>query len=461
MSKAFPVRIFDAVLASHWAMQEEHLRALLEVAARDHGPALEALSAQRDAPLDNTARATIRDGVAVIPVVGPLFRYANLFTMLSGATSMQTLAADFSAALADRQVKAILLNVDTPGGDVNGIAEMAAMIMAARGQKPIEAYVGHLCCSGGYWLASAADKVTAAPTAVIGSIGAVMTLRDTREADAKRGIKTIEIVSSVSPDKRPDPTSDAGLAKLQAIADRLGEEFVTAVARQRGVSVETVIADFGKGGVFVGADAVKARLVDGLSSFESVLASLSAAPPAGGSVRPFTSRAAAAAQSENKPMEINTVADLEAAYPELVAQIRKDTAATARQDGHKEGHAAGIAEGATAERGRILGIQAHGVPGAEKLVADFVADGKTTPDQAGAKILAHLKEVGPRALADLRSEQPPALGNAPAGGDKDLTAADASKAIKAEMDQAEKDGQPISFAEAGARVRVKAAQKAA
>ncbi|MFO1081884.1 MAG: S49 family peptidase [Reyranellaceae bacterium] len=468
MSEHVPLRVLDALAAGAWAMDETYLRAMLEVAQREHGPALEALAARRDRPLDNTARATIRDGVAILPVTGPLFRYANLFTAVSGATSMQSLAADFGAALEDRSVRAILLQVDSPGGDVNGVAEMAGTVLAARGRKPVQAYVGHMAASGAYWIASAAAKVFVDPTAMLGSIGVVRTVRDARAAEEKAGIRTVEIVSSVSPDKRRDPTTDEGRAQAQALVDRLASEFVNAVALQRGVSPETVVADFGRGGVLVGSDAVAAGMADGVSSFEAVLASLvSTGSSAGGPVRLFVPRAAAAASSE-KTMEIKTVSDLEAAFPELVAQLEKDAATAARAEGETagrevgqaEGKAAGLLEGATAERGRILGIQAHQVAGTEKLVAELVADGKTTPDQAGARILGELRAQGPRALAALKADEPPktGAGATPAGGgSQTMTAKDAATAIAAEMKAAEERGEVISLAQAGSRVRARAA----
>lgn len=469
MTEQTPLRVFDAVLAQSWAMEEAYLRAMLEVAARDHGPALEALAARQDRPLDNTHRVTIRDGVAVVPVVGPIFRYANLFTALSGATSLQTLAADFNAALADRQVRAILLNVDSPGGEVNGIAEMAAMIEGARGTKPIVAYVGGSAASGGYWLAAAADEIHVAPTATLGSIGVVYGTRDTRVAEEKAGVRTIEIVSSQSPNKRVDVTTSEGRATVLATIDRLAEEFIGAVARTRGVAVETVLSDFGRGGVLVGADAVAAGMADSVSSFEAVLASLaSAGSSAGGPGRVFTPRAAAAASSENMTMDIKTIADLKAAFPDLVAQLEKDTATTARAAGEAagreagltEGRTAGTVDGAAAERARILGIQAHGVPGAEKLVAEMVADGATTPDQAGARILGELKNQGPRALAALKADEAKAVGaGAKESGSEAaaLTPQAAADAINQEMKAASDAGQVISYAQAAARVRSRVA----
>lgn len=468
MSDRIALRVLDTLATQQWAMQEEYLRAMLEVAGREHGPALEALAARRDKPLDNTRRTTVRDGVAIVPVIGPLFRYANLFTELSGASSVQMIATDFQAALDDRTVRAIVLDVDSPGGEVNGIDEMAAMVMAARDRKPIVAHIGHLGASGAYWIASAASRVTAASTAMVGSVGAVMKVLDTRERDARSGVRTIEIVSSQSPDKRIDPSTDAGAARLQIVVDRIAEEFVAAVARQRGVSIESVLADFGRGGVLVGADAARAGMVDGVSTLESVLASL-AADRAG--PRPFITL-------ENRMAEITTVAALRAAYPTLVGQIETDAAAKARTEGEAagrtaglvdgekagreaglaEGKAAGMVEGATNERARILAIQAHAVPGAENLVADLVADGKTTADQAGARILAELKAQGPRALEALRGAEPknPGAGATGTGaGATTLTVEDASKQIAAEMKAAEEAGAPISFAEAGSRIRAR------
>ncbi len=440
MTDHVPLRVLDALLTQQWAMQEDYLRAMVEVVNRDHGPALEALAARRDKPLDNTHRTTVREGVAIVPVVGPLFRYANLFTMLSGASSLGTLATDFQAALDDRSVRAILLNVDSPGGEVNGIAEMASMVMAARGRKKIAAHIGHSGASGAYWIASAAELVTAAPTALVGSVGAVMTIRDTRKIDEARGIRTIEIVSSQSPDKRVDPATDAGVAKLQLVVDRIAEEFVTAVARQRGVTPEKVLADFGKGGLLVGADAARAGMVDGVSTFESVLASLVAETTGGGDQR----RSFFTFSTEKEMTVITTVAALRAAYPDLVAQIEKDAATTARAEGETAGKAAGIAEGekagkaagfvegATAERARVAGIQAHQVPGTEKLVAEMVADGKTTPDQAAARILGEVRAQGPRALAALKTDEPPKTGSgatASGGGSADLSAYDKGRVI--------------------------------
>jgi ClpP class serine protease len=264
----------DWVLAQPWAITEEALGVVLSIAERTN-ESVEAVEAKLGRPLDNTHETTVRDGVALIPVSGPISRYANIFSQISGATAIDTLARDFRTALDDRSVRAIVLQMDTPGGTVAGVSEFADHVKAARGQgKPIVAYVGSQAASAGYWIASAADRIVADPTATLGSIGVVMGLR--KPAAPKDGqAKTIEFVSSQSPRKRPDPETEAGRAQIQATADDLADVFIDAVASNRGVPRDAVLSDFGQGGSFVGGKAVAAGMADGLGSLESVISSLS------------------------------------------------------------------------------------------------------------------------------------------------------------------------------------------
>ena len=126
----------------------------------------EAIAKEMGRDMKNTYAVSTRGGVAVIPVTGPLFRHANLLTAICGATSYELLAQDFNKALNDPNISAILFDVDSPGGEVNGCSELADMIYKARGKKPIIAYASGSCCSGAYWIASACDKIMAADTAI-------------------------------------------------------------------------------------------------------------------------------------------------------------------------------------------------------------------------------------------------------------------------------------------------------
>ncbi|WP_395175508.1 S49 family peptidase [Roseibium alexandrii] len=265
----------DSALSAPWAMPAERVEELLQIASRANETSFEVLEKYALETAERGENLKVRDDVAVLDVVGPLFKRANLFVKVSGATSYEVLMRDLQVALDDDQVSSIILRVDSPGGEANGCDELAAAIYSARGRKPITAYVSGAACSGGYWIAAAADRIVVSEGAVLGSIGVVLGLKDTAEADASRGIKTYQFVSSMSPGKRPDPATTEGKARFQKQADDLGEVFVKAVAKYRGVDAETVVKDFGAGGVEIGANAVAAGMADEVGQFEAVFSALS------------------------------------------------------------------------------------------------------------------------------------------------------------------------------------------
>lgn len=268
------MRMLDAAVSAEWAMEESALRTVLEIAARENSVTPEALEAYRAKSLERAERARVRDGVAILDVAGPMFKGANLMTEMSGATSYQTLRRDLQTALDDGNVKAILLNVDSPGGEARGVGELATAIFEARGRKPIVAYASDLAASAAYWIAAAADRIMIGKGAALGSIGVRAAFSDTAARDAARGVKTIEFVSSQSPYKATDLTSKDGKARVQSRVDALAAVFIEAVADYRGVPVAKVLDGFGKGDVLVGQAAVDAGMADGFGTFESVLADL-------------------------------------------------------------------------------------------------------------------------------------------------------------------------------------------
>lgn len=326
----------DWVLARPWAITEEALGVILSIAERTN-ESPEAVEARLGRPMDNTRECVVRDGVAIIPVIGPISRYADFFSRISGATDIETLAKDFRTCLDDRSVRAIVLNMDTPGGTVAGVSEFASHVMQARGTKPIVSYVGSQAASAGYWIASAADQIVADSTAMLGSIGVVMGVR--KPADDKPGAaKTIQFVSSQSPRKRPDPETEAGRSQMQAMADDTADVFVDAVACHRGVDRQKVLDDFGRGGQLVGSKAVDAGMADGLGSLESVIACLSKGempcPPR--KPKPAPQKAETqprrAAMSEPETMSAAEAAELRKQIAALQASARESDAIKARLD---------------------------------------------------------------------------------------------------------------------------------
>lgn len=269
------VPIFTRAAKTPWAITEDYLHTILDIARRNtESP--EAVAAKLGRQLENTYEVEYRDGVAILNIEGPLFRYANLFTAISGGTSYELLAQDFTSAIENDGVRAVLLNVNSPGGEADGVNELAEMIYNARGTKPIVAYVGGMGASGAYWIASAADRIVADQTALLGSIGVRTALLDDSKAMEDMGLREYVIVSSQSPNKDVDPSDESDRARVQTVVDDLAAVFVAKMARNRGVSEETVLSDFGQGDIMIANKAIESGLADSIGSFEGTLEQLAA-----------------------------------------------------------------------------------------------------------------------------------------------------------------------------------------
>lgn len=257
-------RIISKLINEPWLIQEDYLVKMIEI-AKGYGD-VGAVETKRSLPLEQTAQAFVRDGVAHIPIMGPIFPRANIFTEISGGVSISTLAKDFQVALENPEVSSIILDIDSPGGAVTGTNEMADIIRAASAQKDVTAYVSGTAASGGYWLASSAPEVVIDATARVGGIGVVVAYPGKSDDD------TVEIWNSASPNKRIDISTDEGKKVVLDELNAIAEVFIGSVATFRGVLPEKVISSFGKGSVLVGQNAVDVGMADRLGSFESLLA---------------------------------------------------------------------------------------------------------------------------------------------------------------------------------------------
>lgn len=273
-----------ALTAEPWAIRPDYLQFMASLAALDRDgrasrrsaegedwfrldlQAAAGLTAQR---LDGARYAMLtREGVAIVPVVGPIFPRANLMTEMSGTgTSAAMLARDLQLARDSFDVGAVLLMVDSPGGSPTGINALADQIYAMRGKKRVLAHVTGSCASAAYWLASSAGELVVEKTGIVGSIGVVAAISKQVEPDAS-GSLAIEIVSSSAPNKRPDPQSEEGAAEIRTLLDSIESQFIADVARGRKTTPARVRTDFGAGGVKVGADAVAAGMADRVQTFE-------------------------------------------------------------------------------------------------------------------------------------------------------------------------------------------------
>jgi signal peptide peptidase SppA len=263
-----------AALHEHpWAITPQALETMIAIV--ENRTDLEAVAAKYGRPLENTGgMVEMRGRTAILAVEGPIFRYANLFTSVSGATSVEGLAVSLNAAVENPLVSQIVLAIDSPGGEVNGINSLADQIRAASSVKPVIAYVDGVGGSAAYWLASAASSIVADESAFVGSLGVVATQVDRKGAQERQGVKHYEIVSSQSPHKRPDPGTSEGRAQLQEMVDTMADLFISRVAKFRGVGPDDVISRYGGGKVLGASQALKAGMVDKVQAFEPFLASL-------------------------------------------------------------------------------------------------------------------------------------------------------------------------------------------
>ena len=258
---------------SRWAMEETALRALVErynAAIIAHGR-IEATASQEEIA---TAQSSLRveRGIAIINIRGSLFQYNDLWSWFFGGSTYESIEVQFRAALQSPEVKSILFDVNSPGGEVDGCNELATLIYKARGTKPSLAYVMGYGASAAYELASSASVIVTAPDAMLGSIGVKTVLYDTTAAMEQDGVVKYDIVSSQSPYKVVDPASKESRDRVQAIIDDTAAVFVKSVAQHRGVTEDQVLENFGKGDCFVGSLACDAGLADYVDTLENTLA---------------------------------------------------------------------------------------------------------------------------------------------------------------------------------------------
>lgn len=273
----------SAVAAVPWLIVPQVLDVVVEVLARraagvrlsDEDIADRIASEGRQAgPRKGTSRA---GAVAVIPVYGILAHRAEFFADTSSSgTSVHSVQRAFREAMADPEVASILLDIDSPGGQAAGIPELAAEIRASRGQKPIAALANTLMASAAYYLGSQADELIASPSSLTGSVGVVMAHVDETAANEKEGLK-VTLVSAGAHKVETYPESvlsDDARAHMQGLVDDMYGQFISDVAKGRGVSVAKVKADFGQGRVLTAREAVKAGMVDRVGTYEDTIVRL-------------------------------------------------------------------------------------------------------------------------------------------------------------------------------------------
>jgi capsid assembly protease len=385
------MKILD-VLSSPWAICPEKMAEIRNIYhAHMRGPKIDWKDMEARVGISMTDKPAEQyqnmNGVAVIPVKGVLTKGMSFFSFLFGGSSMKQIGQAFQAALDDSQVKSILLDIDSPGGTVDGTEELGNAIFQARGQKPVTAFTDGMMASGAYWIGSAADRIyISGDTVMTGSIGVVATHVDQSKADAQFGEKWTEITAGKY--KRiassHAPLSEDGRAYIQDQVDYLYSNFVNTVARNRGVSEDKAL-EMADGKIFIGKQAVEAGLVDGVEAFSDLVNKLIA-----------------------KEDSIVNLEELKTKHPDVYAAAVAEGKTAGIAEGETAGKSAGIEEGksigAAAERQRIIDVRAQLIAGHEALIETLVADGKTTGPEAAMRIVQAEKVVGQNRLAALKAD---------------------------------------------------------
>lgn len=376
---------------------------------------------------------SIADGVAEIRIEGVLSKRPDFWSWyLYGAnTTYEAIQQSIALANSDPSIKRVSFYYDTPGGYVDGLFEAVACIEAL--EKPKSARAAY-ACSAGYALAAVSGKIEAThEVCEFGSIGVAVTYYVDENV--------IDITSTEAPNKRPDPTTEDGKAVIVAGLDAIHDHFVAAIVRGRGVTVEEVNADFGRGGVLLSAAAKKAGMIDKIAKPSIKVTHVSTMPegaapasvPLAAAVPVATGRAVgpgpvpvAVAEPEAASDQPKTSSDQGQAQspppePKQNASAASGGAAKAKkqmdlkelQEQHPDAYSAALNMGTTAERKRVSDhLKLGAASGDMETAYKAIESGASVSDMTATYLAASMKKG---AVADRQAETD-AAGAAASGG---------------------------------------------
>jgi len=382
-------RIIHKLNSMPWAIRPEKLDAIQDIIDRKlKGETIEfeARTTQDDTH-EPTYMTIDSNGLAAIKIFGTVGRRLNIIEQASGGVSTEILLNDFKKAISDTSVKGILFHIDSPGGMVDGVKELADAIFYARDQKPIFAYAEGEIASAAYWLGSAAHKIVTEKTALVGSIGVVATHYDFSVADEKEGIKRTYIYNGrykrIASDA--EPLSDEGRDYLQGIVDDFYGIFVEDIEQHREALTKEMILDM-ESKLYIADKALKQGLIDGIGDYSHMYTTL------------------------KMEAGIMTKEELQAQFPDLFKEVLAEGLANASRADIEAAHTDTVAtisqEATDREHTRIMGIftEAYGKDTGDKFsaiikpgatVADMMAFAQ---DRAKQEVLKDLVDAGPESV---------------------------------------------------------------
>lgn len=268
--------ILSYVAATPWAILSDKLSELLGVLAfRASGQEFtaEEIQARIGGGPSTPIGHAFDSKIAVIPIHGVLANRMGIMDESSGGASAEQIGAALRQVTADPSIGTIVYDIDSPGGTVPGISELAAQMFALRGVKKQIAQVNALAASAAYWLASQADEIVCTPSGNVGSIGVFSVHEDLSAALEKEGIKiTLVSAGKFKLAGNPfEPLSTEERDVIQARVDDAYAQFIRDVARGRGVTPAEVRKGYGEGRALSAKDAKAAGMIDRIDTMDGTL----------------------------------------------------------------------------------------------------------------------------------------------------------------------------------------------
>ena len=228
---------------------------------------------------ENGAVASMRlqNGVAILPIVGSLVNRGAWIGASSGLVSYEGISAQLREAAADPEVSAIMLDIDSPGGEATGMFAVANLVREVNKAKPVVAMVNDVAASAAYGIASGAREIIVSPTSMVGSVGVVLTHLDRTGQLEQQGVKaTLIYAGAHKVDGHPfGPLSASVRSDLQAEVMKFYDQFVGLVAEGRAGRMSEKDIRGTEARTYLGADAVEIGLADRVATIDEVLADLS------------------------------------------------------------------------------------------------------------------------------------------------------------------------------------------
>lgn len=215
-------------------------------------------------------------GVAIISIVGSLVNRGAWIGADSGLVSYEGIASQLAEAEADPDVRSVLLDIDSGGGEATGMSALASRITALDAVKPVVAFVNDVACSAAYGIASAAREIVVSPTSIVGSIGVLLVHMDYSKQLEAKGIKPTLIHAGANKvDGNPfEPLPVAVRDDMQTMVATFYDSFVDLVERGRAGALTSEQIRATEARTYIGAEAIAIGLADRIASLDEVLAAM-------------------------------------------------------------------------------------------------------------------------------------------------------------------------------------------